>query len=314
MVVDPAPFLSTIAASSAAMVAIVGGLLVARFVTIISEQEGAQQVLDDAKERLSTAQRRAAEAEEKLVDWDVGDFFDREVLRAINAGIKGARELKAINRSVRLSDEKIASVVSGVVTEFETARKALPGLIQSASQGARATHAGWEDFKAKTPRLPETSWDKVWEIVYIDLLRPPQPRVASGSILANPTLRAPVVSPVPPYVALDKQRRDALRANLDRAKQQEEDIEGEVGRLQRARETIVRPKGLGWGLVVLSVFTVVGVIIPVWLMSRAPDRLTPHMGETVFWLFLVGLLALLGYMGVLALRLSGWGWRGKKAE
>jgi hypothetical protein len=41
-------------------------------------------------------------------------------------------------------------------------------------------------------------------------------------------------------------------------------------------------------------------------MSRGPKQLTAHLGEVVFWLFLAGLLALLGYMGALALRLSGW--------
>ena len=41
-------------------------------------------------------------------------------------------------------------------------------------------------------------------------------------------------------------------------------------------------------------------------MSRAFRQLTPRFGEVVFGLFLVGLLALLGYMTALALRLSGW--------
>jgi hypothetical protein len=109
----------------------------------------------------------------------------------------------------------------------------------------------------------------------------------------------------PEYVALRIQRRDALRADVARASQHAEDIEEELARLQRTRNAIVRPKGLGWGLIVLAFFTLVGVIVPIWLMSRAPQRLTAHLGEVVFWLFFAGLLALLGYMTVLALRLSG---------
>lgn len=93
-----------------------------------------------------------------------------------------------------------------------------------------------------------------------------------------------------------------------------EDIEDELARLQRARKAIVRPKGLGWGLVVLGFFTLVGVIVPIWLMSRAPKRLTAHLGEVVFWLFLIGLLALLGYMSALALRLSGWRRRNRSKD
>lgn len=107
------------------------------------------------------------------------------------------------------------------------------------------------------------------------------------------------------YVVLDVQRRDAMQVDLSRAEQRVEDVEAEVAQLERARDAVVRPKGLGWGLVVLAVFTVVGVIVPVWLMSRGPKQLTVRLGEIVFWLFLTGLLLLVGYMSVLAMRLSG---------
>jgi hypothetical protein len=48
---DPTTFLAAIAGTSAAMVAIVGGLLVARFVAIASEQDGADKLVQDARER-----------------------------------------------------------------------------------------------------------------------------------------------------------------------------------------------------------------------------------------------------------------------
>jgi hypothetical protein len=90
-----------------------------------------------------------------------------------------------------------------------------------------------------------------------------------------------------------------------RADQRADDLAAEVAHLQRVRDALVRPKGLSWGLVVLGAFTVVGVAFPLWLLSRAPKQLTPGLGEVVFWLFMVGLLALLGYITSPALRLSG---------
>jgi hypothetical protein len=57
-VADPNAFLSTVAAVSATMVAIVGGLLVARFVAIDGEQQGAQQLLNEAQGRSMTARQR----------------------------------------------------------------------------------------------------------------------------------------------------------------------------------------------------------------------------------------------------------------
>ena len=74
--------------------------------------------------------------------------------------------------------------------------------------------------------------------------------------------------------------------------------------LQRARDAVVRPKGLDWGLLYLIVFTIIGVPLPVYVMSRAPTRLTPHMGEVIFWPFFVALVGLRVYMAVMALRPS----------
>jgi hypothetical protein len=54
----------------------------------------------------------------------------------------------------------------------------------------------------------------------------------------------------------------------------------------------------------LGYFALVGVVVPIWLMSRGPQDLTPLMGNLVFAGFCSGLLALLGYMAVLAVRLS----------
>src|SRR3569833_4243717 len=56
---DPTPFLSTAIQTSAGMVAIVGGLLVARFISLESEQLGAEQLIEEAEGRLAGAEERA---------------------------------------------------------------------------------------------------------------------------------------------------------------------------------------------------------------------------------------------------------------
>lgn len=62
MIVDPAPFLSTIITTSAALVAIIGGLLVARFISLDSDQRTSRKVLTSARERLDVARRRVQTA------------------------------------------------------------------------------------------------------------------------------------------------------------------------------------------------------------------------------------------------------------
>jgi hypothetical protein len=70
----PDPFLSTITSISAALVAIVGGLLIARFVTLDGDQQGATKVLAEAEERAPTARRRADDAQQRLRRREAGTF------------------------------------------------------------------------------------------------------------------------------------------------------------------------------------------------------------------------------------------------
>ena len=58
MTPDPALFLSTIILASGALVAIIGGLLVARFVGLDTDQQSNRRVLTAADGRLASARRR----------------------------------------------------------------------------------------------------------------------------------------------------------------------------------------------------------------------------------------------------------------
>lgn len=291
------------------MVAIVGGLLVARFVSIASQQEGAQRLVADAAGRLDIARRREEAAVSRLRDRDIRDFFTHKVIRAIGRGVLSAPKLRKIGDYTPLTDKDIADTATAIRTEFDTACSTLPPLIPPNT--AREDYPQWDDFKHTQASLPDTDWDDAWEIAYEALVRPPRPKrtIVSADIPYSYTFPDVVFPPSVQHVSysvLDAQRRDALLSDVAQAKQRVEDLQQEFDRLQRARDAVVKPKGLGGGLIVLGFFTLVGVIIPIWLMSRAPQRLSAHLGEVVFWLFLVGLLALLGYMTVLALRLSGW--------
>lgn len=293
------------------MVAIVGGLLVARFVSIASEQEGAKRLVNDARSRLVTARRREQEARTDLQAWNVGNFFDAKVIQAIGDGKCSIAELREVGDYTPLSDEVLTVTTEEIVREFASARRILHERISSIDP--EGDYPEWDSYRWSQPSLPETRWDDVWEAAYEDIVRPPAPPTAHTRLGGFSLITPPSHIPLPAAFATHRmQRRNELQANSERAEQHAEDIEEELARLQRAQKAIVRPKGLGWGLIVLGFFTVVGVIIPIWLMSRAPERLTAHLGEVVFWLFFAGLLALLGYMSVLALRLSGW--RKKKAD
>ncbi|MEV7388078.1 hypothetical protein [Streptomyces sp. NPDC091215] len=304
---DPAPFLSTITTASSALVAIVGGLLVARFVTLGSEQEGAQRVLTDAEARLEVVKTRAEEAHQKRLHFDLDRFFRREVIVAVNNGVVDAAGLREVGWASVLTDMQIEHYAAVVAEELVRAEETCKALLSSEEVPAAS---GWEDFRRRHPEL-QINIDEAWEIKFALLTAPP---VRSRNLPGIGLSRLPSI---PTRASLSDTlmlqrgiRRDALKAQEERSQQQLEDLEGEVVRLRKAREAIVRPKGLAFGLLILSFFTVVGVVVPLLVMSTAPKDLTSTMADTVFGLFMAGLVALLGYMTVLALRLQASGSRG----
>ncbi|MEU1596042.1 hypothetical protein ABZ468_25095 [Streptomyces sp. NPDC005708] len=298
---DPAPFLSTITTASSALVAIVGGLLVARFVTLGSEQEGAQRVLTDAEARLKAVKTRAEEAHRKRLHFDLDRFFSKEVIVAVSNGVVDAAGLREVGWSSALTDAEIEHYAAVVAEELARAEEACRALLFS---GEMPEPSGWDDFRRSHPEL-QIKIEEAWAIKFATLTAPP---VRSRNLpgLGFSHLPAMVTRPsLSDTLMLQRgMRRDALKAQEERSQQQLEDLEGDVARLRQAREAIVRPKGLALGLLILSFFTVVGVVVPLFIMSTAPRDLTSTMAGTVFVLFMAGLVALLGYMTVLALRLQ----------
>jgi hypothetical protein len=191
--------------------------------------------------------------------------------------------------------------------------------------------AGWDAFRRSTPSLPATDWELAWEVVFDQICEERAAERAAERARASERARAagfPAASKLgnlstlslsmpmqlspralaggsnTDWQAIRARRRDELAAAHERAQQQVEDLEGEARRLRQTRDAIVRPQGLGWGLGILGYLAAVGVVVPILLMSRGPKDLTSLMGTLVFTGFCSGLLALLGYMAGLALRLS----------
>ena len=82
--------------ASAALVAIVGGLLVARFVGLDSDQLTSRKLIADAEDRLAVARRRADAAQRDLIRWEAWDFLGEDVAKAIATGQTDVRELRKL--------------------------------------------------------------------------------------------------------------------------------------------------------------------------------------------------------------------------
>jgi hypothetical protein len=90
---------------------------------------------------------------------------------------------------------------------------------------------------------------------------------------------------------------------ITRAQQQAEDLEAKLRRLEQEHAEIVRPDvRLWWGIGILIVFTILGVVLPLGVMTAGPHDLA-QVGW-VFYPFIISLLALIGYIVVYLVQLT----------
>ena len=127
--IDPSPFLTTVVTTSAALVAIVGGLLVARFVSIDSEQRSSRKVLADAADRLTVARDRIRSAWQDVLRWEAGEFFgSRTVAKAVvNEGVTAVGDLMRV-ASWRYAPTELAPFAAEVADEASRADPAASGI------------------------------------------------------------------------------------------------------------------------------------------------------------------------------------------
>ena len=161
---DPNLFLSTIAASSAALVAIVGGLLVARFIGLDSDQRQSRTALEAARGRLATARSRATQAHNKFIRWEARDFLDEgSVMSAIRDGVTDLDELRAV-AACALNDDDLGQLVAQVAEDFDAARTAMADNPPTGDELSDA-EGGWGAYKL---RVAGTRPSRAWQIVFSD--------------------------------------------------------------------------------------------------------------------------------------------------
>jgi len=331
---DPTPYLSTMTATSAALVSIVGGLLVARFVGLDSEQQGAQRLVEDTEARLVVARQRAANAKMEVMRRDARDFLeDPRVLAAIKEGTTNLGSLRELADS-EMEDADLGPVLDEVVEEFARARAYFEAHPLSATEDLLDGMGQWYRVRRVLPDLPEVRWDGAWSLVFdqaaldaaeraaeqrrreeaerqqqrgtdrrsfydlgVDALSLRQPQDLLAGLAYSPS------SGQTDWPAIRSRRYDAMTVARERAVQHVEDLEGELARLRLEHLRAVRPDSrLAWGLGVLAVFTLVGVVLPLWVMSKGPKDITFHI-QLLFWGFAAALVALLGYMLLYLVRL-----------
>lgn len=319
---SPGDFLAAMAGSTAGMVAIVGGLLVSRFVSIDSEQQGARRLLGDARGRLSRAKTRLAELESSSVRSEADEILDNvEVIGPIWAGERNLSELRRLSgRSALISDEQLLTHVEAVASELKRAEEHIGARVKANGRNPRQLFRDqdWLGFRVDEMRDVAVDRELVWQIVhdatYANLIEEAmeQERAEYGPNakllnLDTPGLMIPIAPP--PFKEghqrqIEAQERIDRRGEIERVRQQVRDLTDEEQRCINNYYAVERPRGLLYsGLAVLMYYSLVGLVLPLYYLSTEPEDFTPEIKSLLYW-FLTGLGALFVYMTRAALRLG----------
>lgn len=280
---DVSLVLATVATATAALVAIVGGLLVSRVVSLATERGGLQRRRDDVQARqrleegrLSDLERVSLEEDAEFVMWS----HESEL----------AADPPTFDLSTALSK-----------TELQRDIEELRPLVQAetaAYADARASldpHVGWaeqhEAFDALVERLglrvPVGQRGR-WELVY-DLLTAEKTPQRERSVWEYAAHAIPGSGFQTPFVSSAATGKNLTRSRLALAA-----LRVEAKQVQLAMDRVAEPVGLTAGLSVLGGFSVAGVLVPLVLMMLASEG-DSWAAWTAIGLFTAGLIALFSY-------------------
>jgi hypothetical protein len=334
--VDPSWLPSTVAQSTAALVGIVGGLLVARFMSIDSDQKALASKLGETRERLTFEQQ---ERDKLYNKWQR------------NRAVRALTSRKAINLLIRLRDVENLPA-QAVLDSIENDELAGPeiepwlGEARSAVQGTfgvlerelpeEETPTKWVVERRKAG-LPDDDWDLLREAVYDIVSKTKLAEAAkkreireaeeaeaerkrrlakagplSAALLSTPKLSLPRISSLAsglhqPFV-LPQARAPSFRIALDDRLDEAEDslrrAQFEFDQADRAVKEHALPSELMVAVWVLTGLTAVGLVWPIIALFAMRSYGSEPLRMSVLIAFLVGISALLAYLWRTAARLA----------
>lgn len=321
--VDVNALMTALAQASAALIAIVGGLLVSRYVTLHAEQQGAQRRLDDIDRRLIASKDERAEAvrewnvylaEDLLEDERVYEEVVKQQYRPTVRGVLEALDHDGDNLNHSILDERLTALAE----EMHRAISAMSELIPQATQ-----HASWSGFQRD--HAFEIGQKDAWEWAYKRICRKKTHEARKAAAAARAAERGPfaslgmnfIVPPIEPIPQImprasvllpsGKTYRERLLDRIDEADAEVRALSHERELVQETYDATTQPEGFNLALQVLSLLAVLGMGLPVAVMA-IPLTALPTSGRVLVVLVVaLGVGLLLRYLFVYAAYLKDGG-------
>jgi hypothetical protein len=289
---DPATLLSTLTQAAAVFVAIVGGFLVSRLVAISSERDNLKRRHKEARDQLkhvTTAYERAHEdrlstSRKDFARWVVGDLVgvapesvDREALLGDNNPRGSSRE-------------EMGPYLEELITRVGEMTEEINAYLR-----ARDTNlVTLEDLQERGLSVPDDEEDTYRKVVESVAAQLPEPPHTAYGISPGLLRAAQIVQPT--YVALDAQRLDESIRREQELGARKRLLETDVERLRSEIALSGRPFGVTPAIVILALYSLLGIVAPVIVLTLHPSTLKWWEAWGLVALFVVGLFTVLGYV------------------
>ena len=316
---DPNWLLATMAQSAAAMVAVIGGFLVSRVITLTSERRGLDRrvreigektedkksILDEVRQNrqdiswdwfLDLAAEESAKARgnvsaERLAEdhWvrGVPDFNEMiEMSTELNGKMREAcRRIEKLKPRPSDPSPSVAQHIAPLVQQLEPLLTNLG--VPSKSARLRSRIEQQLEIPPGEEPIYQAALDEIvpQERSIFPELEPISAGLVGGEAKARDYQKL-----------VDEERELSLEVSV--LEREEQFFAGELAK-------VARPSGFGWGIATLAYLTTVGVIVPVIALAIRPVPSGLASRRVLVFLFMSGLAVLFGYLVGSVLRLRG---------
>ena len=285
---DPNWLLSTTAQSTAALVGIIGGFLLSRVVAIISEKSTLLVRLHELEARRSAL----AEALRPMADQvraTVGSLFTDEQLNNFVQERGNYNEADLAQKTIFLGSD------SAMILECA----------EALSKAVKSAYSLLEN-SYPSPKFPPTDIDmmrsveldldpEIEERIYVQVaMAIERSRSLEGLLSSSDTPE--FIDTLALISDVNADRHDANIGKRDEIQTNIRLLEAEMDILKSKLATLKVPKRLNQGFYVLAIFAILGIVEPLYFMTKNPVQADSNVRLLVFASFVAGFLALLVYI------------------
>lgn len=296
---DSTSLLATLAQSSAAMVAIIGGFLVSRLVALSSEREGIKRQRQAAQERLSLYRADYAPVHKHRLDNSVRAMREDLLERLIDD--RETSKDQSLEELIEMDGVPRGSSMEELLPFAQETRDRVEAVIAAMLSHVANTDTNkldLDELRSRGLTVPEEDAELYENVMRMFRAKLPAPRRGPGFYGVDfgiPSLDLGYIKPGWSH-EIDQRRLDESIRDEQQLRAQVVAAEQEVERLTSDLGVFAQPIGVVSAVWILALYSLLGIVAPVVAMAFGPSELPTCWTIILIVAFVVGLAAVLLYI------------------